>query len=72
VRDNPVPHTPINDGALSDQQVQLKCSKHPRRWLTFCAPGGECYEYITNDLSMPAAVVAFLCHLRWDKAKYYD
>jgi hypothetical protein len=70
--ENPVPRTPINDGVLSDRQVQLNCSKYPWRLIGFRAPNGECYEYITNDLSMPAGVVAFLYHRRWDKEKYYD
>jgi hypothetical protein len=69
---NPVPRTPINDGVLSDQQVQLNCSKFPWRLIGFRSPSGECYEYITNDLSIPAGVVAFLYHRRWDKEKYYD
>ena len=70
--DNPVPSTPINDGVLSDQQIQLKSSKYPCRLIAFRAPNGQCCEYITNDLSMPAGVVAFLYHRRWDKEKYYD
>ena len=70
--DNPVPPTPMSDGVLSDQQAQFKFSNYPWRLIRFRAPNGELYEYITNDLSLPAGVVAFLYHRRWDKEKYYD
>ncbi|MEY2838772.1 MAG: hypothetical protein RJB60_1071, partial [Pseudomonadota bacterium] len=69
---NPVPDTTMNQGVLSDQQVQLKCSQYPWRLIEFRAPNGELYQYITNDLKLPAGEAAFLYHRRWDKEKYYD
>ena len=70
--DNPIPSDTLSEGVISDQQVQLKCSKYLWRLIHFCSPSGERYQYITNDLSLPAGIVAFLYHRRWDKEKYYD
>lgn len=72
VRPREVAATPTNRGVTHDFEITLQCSHSAWRLIGFTAPDGTLYEYVTNDLQLPAGVVAFLYHRRWDKEKYYD
>lgn len=59
-------------GIKKDQLIQLNSSKEQWRLIGYKSDTGEYYEYLTNDLTLKASVVAFLYHRRWDEEKYFD
>ena len=59
-------------GIKKDQLIQLNSSKEQWRLIGYKSDTGEHYQYLTNDLTLKAGVVAFLYHRRWDEEKYFD
>ncbi len=55
-----------------DKKIQHRSSKQVWRLINFISPDGKVYEYLTNDFSLSAGMVAFLYHRRWDEEKYFD
>jgi len=62
----------VNEGVIWDKKIQLRSSKQEWRLINFVSPDGKVYEYLTNDFSLSAGMVAFLYHRRWDEEKYFD
>jgi len=63
---------PVNEGIVSDKLIQLKSSKEKWRLISFIAPDGKEYEYLSNDFALAPGLIAFLYHRRWDEEKYFD
>lgn len=59
-------------GISCDQIIQLDSSKKKWRLIGYWSESGEHYLYLTNEFKLPAGVVAFLYHRRWDEEKYFD
>ena len=59
-------------GIKSDILIKLNSSKEQWRLIKYKSDTGETYEYLTNDFTLSAGVVAFLYHRRWDEEKYFD
>jgi hypothetical protein len=59
-------------GVKKDQLIHLDSSGEPWRLIRYKSYTGETYEYLTNDLTLNAGVIAFLYHRRWDEEKYFD
>lgn len=72
VKENDVAINASNEGVLYDRTATLQSSQGTWRLIGFHSPDGIGYEYLTNDQELLPGVVAFLCHRRWDKEKYYD
>lgn len=64
--------TRINDGIMLDENVKLKASKELWRRITYSAPNGSEYVFLTNDFTLEPGVVAFLYLRRWDEEKCFD
>ncbi len=59
-------------GVKKDQLIHLDSSEKQWRLIRYKSDTGETYEYLTNDLTLNAGVIAFLYHRRWDEEKYFD
>lgn len=64
--------SPVNEGIISDQLIQLRSSTEKWRLIKFISPDGKDYEYLSNDLALMPGMIAFLYHRRWDEEKYFD
>ncbi len=64
--------TAVNEGVIWDKKIQLNSSKQIWRLIQFISPDGKVYEYLSNDFTLSAGIIAFLYHRRWDEEKYFD
>lgn len=64
--------TKINEGVIADENVKLKASTEPWRRITYIAPNGNEYIFLTNDFTLEPGIVAFLYMRRWDEEKCFD
>jgi Transposase DDE domain len=62
----------INEGVTLDEEVGLQSSTSAWRRITYKAPNGNDYTFITNDFTLSPGVVAFLYLRRWDEEKCFD
>lgn len=63
---------PRNNGVLSDEQVGLS-GGFLVRWITYVDPvSGKKYQFITNEMTLPPGILAFIYKKRWDIEKVYD
>ena len=63
---------PRNAGIIANQYVASKDGAMLRR-VTYENPDdGKEYKFLTNELSLPPGLIAFLYRMRWDIEKVYD
>jgi len=63
---------PRNNGVINDEIVGPS-NGHPMRRITYVDPvKGKTYRFITNEMTLPPGVLAFLYKLRWDVEKTFD
>ena len=63
---------PRNTGVLADENVGVFAGVMARR-VTYQDPEtGDIFSFITNQLSFPPGLIAFLYKLRWDIEKVFD
>lgn len=63
---------PRNAGVISDELVKSANGVHLRR-VTYDDPTtGIRYRYLTNEMTIPPGLIAFLYKLRWDVEKVFD
>ena len=66
------PKDPHNAGVQSDRRVRM-ASGDEMRVIHYIEPAlGKSYEFLTNDLSLPAGVLAELYRRRWELEKVFD
>jgi hypothetical protein len=62
----------VNQGVLADELVSTSQGVMVRR-VTYRDPiGGETFEFLTNELTLPPGIIAHLYRLRWDIEKVFD
>lgn len=67
-RDNP-----INANVHSDELVTAATSPHPLRRITFWdVLENVCYEFLTNEMTLPPGLIAHLYKMRWEIEKSFD
>ena len=71
--DRPVdPHDPRQRGVTADRHIMTR-DGHQMRIITYTDPAtGETYEFLTNEMDLPAGVIAELYRRRWDVEKVFD
>lgn len=71
--DRPVdPHDPRQRGVTADRHLMTRES-HPMRIIAYTDPAsGQAYEFLTNEMDLPAGVIAELYRRRWDVEKVFD
>jgi Transposase DDE domain len=71
--DNPIgPNGPSNAGIEADELVATSQHASVRR-IRYTHPAtGEQFEFITNELTLPPGLIAFLYLRRWDLEKVFD
>ena len=68
----PVAATPVNQGVVSDERIQLRSSSVAWRRITLETDAAEEVAFLTNELELAPGVVAFLYLRRWDTEKCFD
>ena len=63
---------PVNVGVLSDEMTISPDGATLRRVRYRDPVTGEVYSFITNELTLPPGLIAFIYKLRWDVEKVYD
>jgi hypothetical protein len=63
---------PVNQGIISDQQIQLDSAKQPWRLIHLVSRRGHSVEFLTNELELEPGVIAFLYSRRWEEEKCFD
>ena len=73
LEDRPVdPHDPRQRGVTADRQI-LTRDGPPLRIIAYTDPGsGQAYEFLTNEMDLPAGLIAELYRRRWDVEKVFD
>ena len=61
-----------NLGVLNDEKVRSSNGTVMRRVTYKDSITGKTYRFITNELTLPPGVIAFLYKLRWDIEKIFD
>jgi hypothetical protein len=61
-----------NTGILSDELVGVFCGLMLRRVRYRDPATGTVYSYMTNEMTLPPGLIAFLYKLRWDIEKVFD
>ena len=65
-------HDARNNGVVSDEMVGPASGAAMRR-VTYIDPvTGVTYRFITNEMTLPPGLIAFLYKLRWDIEKVFD
>jgi len=72
IKKNKIKKSAENEGVLDDVNITLVSSRQTWRRIRFQAPCGKVYEYLTNDLTLEAGLIAFMYYRRWDEEKYFD
>lgn len=66
------PNDPRNNGVVSDELVESSNGFSMRR-ITYIDPvTGVIYRFITNEMTIPPGLIAFIYKLRWDIEKVFD
>lgn len=64
---------PINANVHSDELVTAATSPHPLRRITFWdVLENVCYEFLTNEMTLPPGLIAHLYKMRWEIEKSFD
>lgn len=63
---------PRNTGVLSDEYVSVFAGVMVRRVRYRDPATGEEFSFITNEMTLPPGLIAFLYKLRWDVEKVFD
>ncbi len=71
IGENAVPAEPINNGVISDHLVRTSQHTAVRR-VSYRAPAGQTYEFITTELTLAPGLIAWLYLRRWELEKVYD
>lgn len=61
-----------NNGVASDEQVGYSGGIMTRRITYIDPPTGKKYVFVTNEMTLPPGVLAFIYKRRWDVEKVYD
>lgn len=71
--DRPVdPHDPRQRGVTADRHIMTRDGQ-PMRIIAYTDPvSGQAYEFLTNEMDLPAGVIAELYRRRWDVEKVFD
>jgi hypothetical protein len=71
--DRPVdPQDPRQRGVTADRQIMTR-EGQLMRIIAYTDPvGGQAYEFLTNEMELPAGVIAELYRRRWDVEKVFD
>jgi len=71
--DRPVdPHDPRQRGVTADRHIMTR-EGQPLRIIAYTDPAtGQSYEFLTNEMDLPAGVIAELYRRRWDVEKVFD
>ena len=71
--DRPVdPHDPRQRGVTADRHIKTRTGQ-PMRIIAYTDPAtGQAYEFLTNEMDLPAGVIAELYRRRWDVEKVFD
>ena len=71
--DRPVdPHDPRQRGVTADRHIMTRDGQQ-MRIIAYTDPAtGETYEFLTNEMDLPAGVIAELYRRRWDVEKVFD
>ncbi len=71
--DRPVdPHDPRQRGVTADRQFMTREGQW-MRLIAYTDPvSGQSYEFLTNEMDLPAGVIAKLYRRRWDVEKVFD
>ena len=66
------PHEPRQRSVTADRHIMTR-DGHQMRIIAYTDPAtGETYEFLTNELDLPAGVIAELYRRRWDVEKVFD
>ncbi len=66
------PHDPRQRGVTADRHIMTRESQ-PMRIIANTDPAtGQAYEFLTNEMDLPAGVIAELYRRRWDVEKVFD
>lgn len=65
-------HDPRNTGILSDELVGVFAGVMMRRVRYRDLATGNIYSFMTNEMTLPPGLIAFLYKLRWDIEKIFD
>ena len=63
---------PVNVGVLSDEMTISPDGASLRRVRYRDPVTGEVYSFITNEMTLPPGLIAFIYKLRWDIEKVFD
>jgi hypothetical protein len=71
--DRPVdPHDPRQRGVTADRHIMTRDGQQ-MRIIAYTDPAtGQAYEFLTNEMHLPAGVIAELYRRRWDVEKVFD
>ena len=71
--EQPVAAIEENQGVLKDEYIVLR-SGGTATWrrITYCAPNGREFIFLTNELVLEPGMIAFLFLRRWDEEKCFD
>ncbi len=71
--EQPVAAIRENQGVLKDEHIVLR-SGGTATWrrITYCAPNGREFLFLTNELVLEPGMIAFLFLRRWDEEKCFD
>jgi hypothetical protein len=71
--DRPVdPHDPRQRGVTADRHIMTRDGQQ-MRIIAYTDPAtGQAYEFLTNEMDLPAGVIAELYRRRWDVEKVFD
>ncbi len=63
---------PRNNGVISDVKL-ISSLGYALRRIVYCDPEtGNVYRFLTNEMTLPPGLIAFLYRLRWDVEKLFD
>ena len=66
------PHAPRQHGATADCHIMTRTGQQ-MRIITYTDPAtGQPCEFLTNEMDLPAGVIAELYRRRWDVEKVFD
>ena len=66
------PHAPRQRGVTADRHIMTRQGQ-PMRIIAYTDPAtGQAYEFLTNEMDLPAGVIAELYRRRWDVEKVFD
>jgi hypothetical protein len=68
----PVAATPVNQGVVSDERIQLRRSPAVWRRITVETDAAQQIGFLTHELDLAPGIVAFLYLRRWDAEKCFD